>query len=172
MQELLELFPGAQRALFRRYHIGGCSSCGFSPSETLSELCARNNQLPVAEVIAFIEQSHDEDLRTQISPRELRAHMDTGRPYQLLDIRTREEFETAHIDDSHLFTQELMQEILGKWDRGDLVAVIDHRGARSMDAAAYLAGHGFTNVKSLAGGLDAWSSDVDPAVPRYELEHS
>ena len=40
MREVLEIFPGAQRALFRRYHIGGCSSCGFSPDETLAQLCA------------------------------------------------------------------------------------------------------------------------------------
>ena len=38
MQELVSLFPGAQRALFRGYHIGGCSSCGFRPDETLAEV--------------------------------------------------------------------------------------------------------------------------------------
>ena len=40
MQQVLEIFPGAQRALFRRYHIGGCSSCGFQPTETLEQLFA------------------------------------------------------------------------------------------------------------------------------------
>jgi rhodanese-related sulfurtransferase len=39
-----------------------------------------------------------------------------------------------------------------------------------MDAAAYFAGHGFTNVRALRGGVDAWSREVDPKVPRYELE--
>ena len=48
MREVLENFPGAQRALFRRYHIGGCSSCGFSPDETLAQVCARNGNLDVA----------------------------------------------------------------------------------------------------------------------------
>ena len=51
MREVLEAYPGAQRALFRRYHIGGCSSCGFQPSETLEQLCVRNNNLEVKEVI-------------------------------------------------------------------------------------------------------------------------
>ena len=50
--EVLAAFPGVQRALFRRYHIGGCSSCGFQPGETLEELCARNNVLPVDEVLS------------------------------------------------------------------------------------------------------------------------
>ena len=39
-----------------------------------------------------------------------------------------------------------------------------------MDAAAYFAGHGFTNVRALGGGIDAWSVEIDPALPRYELE--
>ena len=39
-----------------------------------------------------------------------------------------------------------------------------------MDAAAYFAGHGFENVRALQGGIDAWSQEVDPNLPRYELE--
>jgi hypothetical protein len=54
MREVLEHFPGAQRARFRRYHIGGCSSCGFSPNETLAQVCTRNGNLDTAEVLAHI----------------------------------------------------------------------------------------------------------------------
>jgi rhodanese-related sulfurtransferase len=39
-----------------------------------------------------------------------------------------------------------------------------------MDAAAYFSGHGFANVKSLRGGIDAWSAEIDPSLPRYHLE--
>jgi len=39
-----------------------------------------------------------------------------------------------------------------------------------MDAAAFFAGHGFTAIRALRGGVDAWSEEVDPGVPRYELE--
>ena len=63
-----------------------------------------------------------------------------------------------------------MQEMLMKWDRKGLLVLIDHQGTRSMDAAAYFAGHGFENAKSLHGGIDAWSRDVDPGIPRYHLE--
>ncbi|MGH7976221.1 MAG: rhodanese-like domain-containing protein, partial [Limisphaerales bacterium] len=59
MREVLENFPGAQRALFRKYHIGGCSSCGFQPTETLAEVCARNGNLDVTEVLAHIQSSHE-----------------------------------------------------------------------------------------------------------------
>ena len=51
MREVLEACPGAQRALFRRYHIGGCSSCAFQPEETLAQVCARNGNLKVVEVL-------------------------------------------------------------------------------------------------------------------------
>jgi rhodanese-related sulfurtransferase len=86
----------------------------------------------------------------------------------LVDIRTREEFEAVHIGGSVLFTEELMQQIPG-WDRSKQVVFVCHHGIRSLDAAAYFAGHGMTNVRSMRGGIDAWSCDVDASLPRYEL---
>ena len=170
MRELLQLYPGAQRALFRRYHIGGCASCGFQPEETLTGVCARNNGLPVAEVIDHILTGHEEDLKMQIAPVDLAAALKNDPAARLVDVRTREEFDAVHVEGATFFTQELMQEILMKWDRQALLAIMDHQGTRSMDAAAYFAGHGFENVKSVRGGIDAWSQEVDAALPRYELE--
>jgi rhodanese-related sulfurtransferase len=170
MRDLLVQFPGAQRALFRRYHIGGCSSCGFSPDETLAGVCARNENLNVDEVVDHIISSHEADLAMQIEPRELSDRIAGGEKIYLLDVRTREEWETVKLADSHLFTQELMQEILANESKTDLFVVYDHTGARSMDAAAYFQGHGFENVKSLRGGIDAWSAEVDSTLPRYHLE--
>jgi rhodanese-related sulfurtransferase len=170
MSELLVQFPGAQRALFRKYHIGGCSSCGFSPDETLAGVCARNENLSVDEVTDHIIANHEADLAMQIEPRELADRIAAGEKVYLLDVRTREEWETVKLPDAHLFTQELMQEILANEPRTNLFVVYDHTGARSMDAAAYFQGHGFENVKSLRGGIDAWSAEVDPKMHRYHLE--
>ena len=170
MQELLRAYPGAQRALFRKYHIGGCSSCGFQPAETLAQVCERNERLPVNEVIDHILAGHEADLKMQIAPEELDAKLKTGAPVQLVDVRTREEYEAVRIEGSVLLSQERMQEGLMKWDRTGLLVLIDHLGTRSLDAAAYFTGHGFENAKSLRGGIDAWSRDVDPALPRYHLE--
>jgi hypothetical protein len=64
MKRVLEVFPGAQRALFRRHHVGGCASCAFQPDETLEALCARNN-LNVAEVIQQIETALHSALQPQ-----------------------------------------------------------------------------------------------------------
>jgi rhodanese-related sulfurtransferase len=170
MGELLGQFPGAQRALFRKYHIGGCSSCGFSPDETLAGLCERNENLDVGEVIEHIVASDVTDRAMEMEPRELADRIGRGDKVKLLDVRTREEFDAVKIDHAQLFTQELMQEILSKWPRENLVVVYDHQGTRSMDAAAYFQGQGFENVKSLRGGIDAWSVEVDPRLPRYHVE--
>ncbi len=172
MRELLERYPGAQRAMFRRYHIGGCSSCGFQPDETLAGVCARNENLDVEEVIEHILASDAADRAMQIEPRELAERLARGEKIQLLDVRTREEFEAVKIEQAQLFTQELMQEGMKQWPRQDLVVICDHTGTRSMDAAAYFQGHGFTHVKSLRGGIDAWSEEVDPKLSRYHLEES
>ena len=170
MRDLLEHYPGAQRALFRRYHIGGCASCGFSPDETLAGVCARNDNLDVDEVIEHILASDAADRAMQIEPKELSERLTNGNSVHLLDIRTREEFDAVKLPGAHLFTQEFMQEILAHWSRTDLLVIYDHQGTRSMDAAAYFQGHGFENVKSLRGGIDTWSAEVDPKLPRYHLE--
>jgi rhodanese-related sulfurtransferase len=170
MKELLIQFPSAQRALFRKYHIGGCASCGFSPDETLGGVCARNENLDVVEVIEHITASEEAERAMQIAPRELADRIAAGEPIYLLDVRTREEFEAVKLPGAHLFTQELMQEILGNGSRTNLFVIYDHTGARSMDAAAYFQGHGFENVRSLRGGIDAWSAEVDPKLPRYHVE--
>ena len=170
MRDLLQRFPGAQRALFRRYHIGGCASCGFQPTETLAEVCARNENLSVDEVIAHILVSHEADEKILISPADLATTLGSDPDAKLIDIRTREEFDAVHIAGAVFFTQELMQEILMRWDRRALIAIIDHTGTRSMDAAAYFAGHSFENIRAVRGGIDSWSQEIDPTLPRYELE--
>jgi rhodanese-related sulfurtransferase len=170
MRELLERYPGAQRALFRKYHIGGCSSCGFSPEETLAGVCARNNNLNIDEVAEHILASDEADRAMQIEPGELADRIAAGEIIQLLDIRTREDFEAVKINGAHLFTQDLMQQILRNWSRTDLFVIYDHKGDHSMDAAAFFHGHGFEQIKCLRGGINAWSAEVDSALPRYHLE--
>src|ERR1700690_779219 len=97
MSAVLENFPGAQRALFRRYHIGGCSSCGFSPDETLAQVCARNGSLDVAEVLAHIQSSHEQDAKVLISPKELAGLLQSHPSVKLVDVLSREAFEPVNI---------------------------------------------------------------------------
>src|SRR3954451_2017652 len=169
MQEVLAVYPGAQRALFRRYHIGGCSSCGFQPAETLEQVCQRNNNLSVAEVLEHIKTSHEQDAKILISPKELAELLQKDNTVKLLDVRSREEFEATHLEGATLLSQPVMQEILGKWNPHQVFVIVDHQGKQALDAAAYFLGHGFDQVRCLRGGIDAWAQDVDIKVRRYQL---
>src|ERR1700761_7973166 len=109
MRDLLARYPGAQRALFRKYHIGGCANCGFSPDETLAGVCLRNENLDPIEVIEHVIESDAADRAMQIEPVDLEKRMDAGEKLQLLDVRTREEYDAVKIDGAQFFTQDLMQ---------------------------------------------------------------
>lgn len=172
MSAVLETYPSARRALFRKYHIGGCSSCGFQPTETLAQVCERNNNLSVDEVLTHITASHEQDRQLEITPTELAARRQSQEPMRLLDIRTREEWDAVKIEGAEFVNQDLVQSIMGQTPREQLIVFYDHDGKSSLDAAAYFAGHGFTGAKYLRGGIDAWSAEVDPNVPRYKLERT
>jgi rhodanese-related sulfurtransferase len=169
MSAVLENFPGAQRALFRRYHIGGCSSCGFSTDETLAQVCARNGNLDVAEVLAHIQSSHAQDATILISPKELAELLQKDKSVKLVDVRSREEFEAVHIAGSVLLSQDVMRELMASGSNTNPIVVIDHAGKNGLDAAAYFMGHGLQNVRCLRGGIDAWAQEVDPKMRRYRL---
>jgi rhodanese-related sulfurtransferase len=164
MGEVLEAYPGAQRALFRRYHIGGCSSCGFQPTETLDGLAQRNG-LKVDEVLDHIKTSHQQDEKFFMSAIEVKKNPSL----RLLDVRTREEHEAVSIPGSILMSQETMQELLSGWPRNEPFVIYDHQGKQCLDAAAYFAGHGFEHVRCLRGGIDAWAQEVDTSMRRYTL---
>jgi len=169
MREVLEIYPGAQRALFRRYHIGGCASCGFQPTETLEQVCQRNGALDVDEVVQHIRSSHEQDEKILIRPKDLAAWLKQEQSIRLLDVRSREEFEAVRIEGAVLMSQPVMQEIMGEGTNSMPLVIVDHQGGQGLDAAAYFLGHGLANVRCLRGGIDAWSQEVDPQLPRYRL---
>src|SRR5947207_2065339 len=169
MSAVLETFPGAQRALFRRYHIGGCSSCGFSPDETLAQVCARNGNLNCDEVLAQIQSSHEQDAKILISPKELAELLQHDQSVKLVDVRSREEFEAVKIAGSILLSQPVMQQLMASGSNAEPIVVIDHAGKNGLDAAAYFMGHGLQNVRCLHGGIDAWAREVDAKMRRYKL---
>src|ERR1700690_807749 len=132
MSAVLENFPGAQRALFRRYHIGGCSSCGFSPDETLAQVCARNGNLDATEVLAHIQSSHEQDAKILISPKELAELLQNDKSVKLVDVRSREEFEAVNIAGSVLLSQDVMREIMASGSNTNPNVVMVHGGKKGL----------------------------------------
>jgi rhodanese-related sulfurtransferase len=156
--------------LFRRYHIGGCSNCGFQPEETLEQLCRRNADLEVNAVLEHIQTSHEQDAKLFITPQTLADWLKQDSALRVVDVRSREEFEAVHLEGSVLLSQPTMREILAEGTNDRPLVIIDHQGKQALDAAAYFLGHGLKNVRCLRGGLDAWAQEVDHAMRRYRVD--
>lgn len=102
-----------------------------------------------------------------ITPKELKERQDRGDPILLLDVREPWEYATAKIDGALLIPLGTLPQSLGQLNREEEIVAYCHHGMRSGDAVAFLAQQGFKNAKNLVGGIDAWSVQVDPSVPRY-----
>jgi rhodanese-related sulfurtransferase len=165
MQQVTTVFPSAQRALFQKYHVGGCSSCGFQPTDTLGTV-VNNHGLDINEVVQHIQRSQETEKDLEITPRETADLLKQGK-IKLVDVRTPEEYSIAKVEGSVLVDQSLAQEIMQCWPKDTAIVTICHHGVRSLDAAAYLRGHGFANTRSMSGGIEAWAVMIDSSVPRY-----
>lgn len=119
------------------------------------------------EGLAFKIDNPNEPPRVKrIAPKELRAKLDRREDLLLIDVRTPAERAIASLDGARLLDAELREE-LERTPRERPIVVLCHHGVRSQNAAEELVARGFRDVSNLAGGIDAWSVDVDPDVPRY-----
>ena len=105
--------------------------------------------------------------KPEVTVQELADLLKSPQPPKLLDIREQPEWELAHIAGTQPLTQALMDEALATWNKSTPVITICHHGIRSLNMAGFLKKQGFSDVRSMKGGMDAWSLEVDPAVPRY-----
>ena len=101
-----------------------------------------------------------------IGPQEMKALLDAGTVTHFYDVRTPKERETASIASARHLDEAASAE-LEDLDKSTPIAFHCHHGGRSQNAAEHFLQKGFKNVYNLAGGIDAWSAQVDPTVPRY-----
>lgn len=85
----------------------------------------------------------------------------------LLDVREPWEFDICHIEGSQLMPMASVPARVAELDAGAEMVVVCHHGGRSAQVGMFLERQGFTNVINLAGGVAAWATQVDPAMPRY-----
>jgi adenylyltransferase/sulfurtransferase len=102
-----------------------------------------------------------------MSARELKRKMDASEGFELIDVREPFEYEIARIDGSKLIPLGEIAERTGELQREQTIVVHCHSGGRSAEAVRLLQQRGFTNVYNLEGGIDAWSDEIDPSVPKY-----
>jgi rhodanese-related sulfurtransferase len=105
----------------------------------------------------------------EISTKELSSKIAAGKPAELmlLDVREPWEFSTASIEGSVLVPMGDIPARLQELDPDAHIVTICHAGVRSLNVAVWLRNQGLENVQSLRGGIDAWSREIDPTVPRY-----
>lgn len=102
----------------------------------------------------------------ELTPTALKEMMDRGEALELFDVRTDQERKIAKIEGARHLDAE-SQRYLEQLDKGARIVFHCHHGVRSRAAAEHYLAKGFRNVYNLQGGIDAWSTTVDPSVPRY-----
>jgi rhodanese-related sulfurtransferase len=104
----------------------------------------------------------------EVTPAELRRRLDEPEPPLLVDVRTDEERQLARIEPSvHIGLGEFIARVPREIPRDAEVVVYCHSGMRSAQATMWMVANGWSNVRNLEGGIDAWSVMVDPGTPRY-----
>ena len=114
----------------------------------------------------LVNWSPQEGKFVEISPQDVQEALSSN-TIRLIDVRGEDEWNTARIEGATLASKELVDEMMASWDKDTSIVFYCHSGARSLSAVHFFAEKGFTDVKSMAGGIEAWSLTIDPNVPRY-----
>jgi len=135
-----------------------CPVCGDHPTITA----------PIDyEFFCGTEVEEDSNAVPEISVQELKRRLDANEPLTLIDVREPYEYEVAHIEGANLIPLGELPDRLEEIASTSDVIVHCHSGGRSAHAVQMLRESGRRNAFNLAGEIDAWSREVDPAVPRY-----
>jgi adenylyltransferase/sulfurtransferase len=113
------------------------------------------------------EAAEEQPIPINISVAELKGQLDESRRITLLDVRTPLENRVCRLEDSKLIPLMELPDRFSELEKGEEIVVYCHHGNRSARAVDFLRRMGFENVKNLTGGINAWSLEIDPSVPRY-----
>ena len=106
----------------------------------------------------------------ELTPRDVSARLNAGAPTILIDVREPQEFTICRIEGSELMPMNTvpaeLQRLESLADAGDIITIC-HHGVRSLQVTYWLRQQGLENCFSMSGGIDRWSVEIDPTVPRY-----
>ena len=111
--------------------------------------------------------ARDEEAIPTMSAHELKQKMDAREPFELIDVREGFEYEIARIDGARLIPLGEIAERADELPRDRPIVVHCHSGRRSAEAVRLLQQRGFGDIYNLEGGIDGWSDQIDPGVPKY-----
>ncbi|HIQ29996.1 MAG TPA: molybdopterin-synthase adenylyltransferase MoeB [Candidatus Caldiarchaeum subterraneum] len=136
-----------------------CPVCGENP---------RVRELIDYEAFCGLTQEQQAQASTfQITPEELKEKLERGERIILLDVREPVEYEICRLEGATLVPLSKLPEYVNRLSQTEDIVVYCHTGMRSAMAVKLLRDLGFTRVKNLAGGIDAWAVRIDPKMPRY-----
>lgn len=102
----------------------------------------------------------------QLDPKSLKILLDSH-TVRLIDVREPSEFAFCHLPGSVNFPIGQIADHLREFELDETLVTVCHHGLRSHAVAEFLEARGFSQVINLQGGIDAWSREVDPSIPRY-----
>lgn len=103
----------------------------------------------------------------EIAPREVKELLGRDDKVLFVDVREQWEYDTAHIESSVLIPLSAIPANLARLEAAEELVLFCHHGMRSLDAAAWLRTQGVEGARSMTGGIERWSAEIDPSVPRY-----
>jgi len=138
------------------------------PPDPECALCGKNPTLTELTVAFPAPEAPDWDnVEADVTPEALQARLQTEPLPILLDVREPTEWRIAQLPHAQLVALSELQPEALPYDRDAEIILYCHKGVRSRMALNLLKQAGFRNLKNLAGGIDQWSVEVDPSVPRY-----
>ena len=169
MNDLNDMFPEAHTLLFKTFHIGLPVS-GYKAEDTVGSVCETNGKNPL-EIVNFINTELSNRQIPTVLPEELRDKMQAlGSPPTLLDIRESWEWDIAKIEAAQLVSRENNEAIINSLKKDQEIVLIDWKQDRSPSFQKWLAQRGFSNVKCLEGGIDAWAEKIETRLNRYDID--
>jgi rhodanese-related sulfurtransferase len=111
--------------------------------------------------------SDDLPVNIEVTPREVSERLERGDKFLFVDVREKWEHETSHIGGSVPIPLREIPANLQQLAAASVIVLFCHHGMRSLDAAAWLRSRGIEGAQSMSGGIDRWTTEVDPRVPRY-----
>ncbi|MFZ9519341.1 MAG: rhodanese-like domain-containing protein [Silvanigrellaceae bacterium] len=167
MKEVETTFPFARAMLHAKFHVGGCASCGFEPTETIAEVAQKHGK-NAPDMLEELNSGIRDMFAAQIDAHEAEKLLKSTDDVLLVDVREPWEFEICKLGEKAiLLNEKTMPLVFEQGQSAKHVIVYCHHGVRSLNAALYLRQNGLPNAVSLKGGIDKFAQSINPGLPRY-----
>lgn len=176
--EVIKLLLGQGESLIGRLLLVDALSMRFRELKLRKNpncvLCGPNaTQKGLIDYEAFCGMPQSEDLKPEtqegweLTVQEVKTKLEHGEPFRLIDVRNPHEWDIARIPGAALLPLPELGQRLVELSKQESLVLYCYKGTRSMKALQQLRDAGFTRVRSMKGGIDAWSLEIDPTIPRY-----